>query len=266
MWESSKAPAWWGKLKSGVEKGAATVVNGSREGFIKAKAHTDDRLEEARKSETWQKVAKAATEAKGNIETQAKVIENKAGETLTKIQGAVNRALPDTVPCPKRVVIFQSTPLGMTLAALGGGHGGRHGGDAHDAHDAYDDADDDVDGERAAPPVQVDALVAVAEVTLFVLRDAVVLADVWEEVQGLGSAVTTRQQLRIALHRDGLGVAASPRCPVVGGPQRDALVLWPRRREAVLQGMPAAAYYLCAESTGALWPLLDLLLRRDREA
>jgi hypothetical protein len=168
----------------------------------------------------------------------------------------------------QRALLPATTPLGMTLAALEGGgqqlvqQGRADGGSFGRGYGLDADDDDDAD-ERPPPPTRVDALVAVAEVSLFVLRDAVVLADVWEEVRGLGSAVTTRQQLRIALHRDGLGVAASPRCPVVGGPQRDALVLWPRRRDAVLQGVPSAAYYLCAESTGALWPLLDLLLRRE---
>jgi len=116
MWESSSAPAWWGKLKSGMEKGAATVVNGSREAAQKAMERTDDLIEDGRKSETWQNIAKAATEAKGNIATHSKMIGDRTVEELTKLQGAVNRALPDTVPCPKREVVFHSTPLGMTLS------------------------------------------------------------------------------------------------------------------------------------------------------
>lgn len=63
----TQAPAWWGKLKTGMEKGiqgaanaTAGVVNTSREGFQKAKAHTDDLIEDGRKSETWQNIAKVS--------------------------------------------------------------------------------------------------------------------------------------------------------------------------------------------------------------
>jgi len=121
--EEGESPAWWGKLKTGMQKGvqsaanaSAVVVNSSREGFEKAKAHTDDLIEDGRKSETWQNIAKAATEAKGNISEQSKIIGDRTVEELNKLQGVVNRALPDTVPCPKRTVVFQRTPLGMTLS------------------------------------------------------------------------------------------------------------------------------------------------------
>ena len=65
--EEGESPAWWGKLKTGMQKGvqsaanaSAVVVNSSREGFEKAKAHTDDLIEDGRKSETWQNIAKVS--------------------------------------------------------------------------------------------------------------------------------------------------------------------------------------------------------------
>lgn len=113
-------------------------------------------------------------------------------------------------------------------------------------------------------PEPVDALVAVAEVNLYVMDKVVVVADVWEEVKGLGAAVVTRQLLRAALRRDSTGMAVVPQCAVVGGPVRDALVMWPRSKDAVLQGYLSqqSALYFCADSSGALYPLVQLLLGR----